>query len=84
MDRRRDDGCSTRRRPSSPRTESPARGVVDPTLDPADVYALVTAVSMTWSPASVLVAASRSDARADHDHRRALLAEAVRRMVAPP
>ncbi len=58
-----------------------ARGLADPTLDPRDVYALVTAVSMTWSPASVLVAASRDDDAAEHDHRGALLSEIVGRML---
>lgn len=57
-----------------------AAGRVDPALDPRDVYALVTAVSMTWSPASVLVAASRDDDAAEHDHRRALLSDIVGRM----
>lgn len=61
-----------------------AAGVVDPALHPRDVYALVTALSMTWSPASVLVAASPDDAEAAHAHRRTLLSEAVRRMLAPP
>jgi AcrR family transcriptional regulator len=60
-----------------------ASGHIDPALDPRDVYALVTAVSMTWSPASVLVAASREDGAAEHDRRRALLAEIVGRMFRP-
>ena len=60
-----------------------AAGLIDPDLDPRDVYALVTAVSMTWSPASVLHAASRDDDEAEHDHRRRLLAEMVGRMFRP-
>lgn len=60
------------------------RGLIDPGLDPADLYALVTAVSMTWSPASVLVAADPGEAAAEHEHRRELLAEVVRRIIAPP
>ena len=60
-----------------------ATGHIDPTLDPGDVYALVTAVSMTWSPASVLVAASRDDDAAEHDRRRRLLAEMAGRMFRP-
>jgi AcrR family transcriptional regulator len=55
-------------------------GHIDPALDPRDVYALVTAVSMTWSQASVLVAASRDEDAAEHDHRRGLLSEMVGRM----
>ena len=61
-------------------TAAQATGHIDPALDPSDVYALVTAVSMTWSPASVLVAASRDDAVAEHEHRRSLLADIVGRM----
>jgi hypothetical protein len=38
---------------------------------------------MTWSPASVLVAASRDDDPAEHDARRRLLAEVVTRMFRP-
>jgi AcrR family transcriptional regulator len=57
-----------------------ATGHIDPALDPRDVYALVTAVSMTWSPASVLVAASPDEDAAEHDHRRGLLSEMAGRM----
>ncbi len=60
--------------------DAQAAGIVDPSLDPGDVYALVTAVSMTWSPASVLVAAGRDDDAAEHAHRRELLATVVARM----
>ncbi len=60
-----------------------AAGVIDASLDPRDVYALVTAVSMTWSPASVLVAASRDDDEAEHARRRRLLADMVGRMFRP-
>jgi AcrR family transcriptional regulator len=64
-------------------TAAQADGHVDPALDPRDVYALVTAVSMTWSPASVLVAASADDDAAEHEARRALLADIVGRMFRP-
>ena len=40
-------------------SDAQAAGLIDSTIEPAEVYALVTAVSMIWSPASVLVAASR-------------------------
>lgn len=63
--------------------DAQTRGVVDPGLDPSDVFALVTAISMTWSPASVLVAGAPGDPAAEHEHRRELLAEVVRRIVAP-
>ncbi|UJA21217.1 TetR/AcrR family transcriptional regulator [Thermoleophilia bacterium SCSIO 60948] len=60
-----------------------ASGHVDASLDPGDVYALVTTLSMVWSPASVIVAASKSDPDPVHEHRRELLAEMARRMFAP-
>ncbi len=63
--------------------DAQARGVVEPSLDPADLFALVTAISMTWSPASVLVAASRDDPASEHDRRRRVLEETVRRLVTP-
>jgi AcrR family transcriptional regulator len=58
-------------------------GKVDPSLNPADVMAIVTAMSLTWSPASLFYAATTSDPEADHDRRRHALAEAVRRAVTP-
>ena len=60
-----------------------AAGLVEPALDPKDVYALVTAVSLTWSPASVLHAASSDEDESRHERRRQILAETVRRMFAP-
>jgi AcrR family transcriptional regulator len=57
-------------------------GLVDPGLDPQDVLALVTAMAMTWSPASALFAAARNDPAAEHARRRRALATAVRRSFA--
>lgn len=60
-----------------------AVGLVEPSLEPRDVLGLVTAVSLTWGPASVLHAASAADAESLHAHRRSVLAEMARRMFAP-
>lgn len=60
------------------------RGLIDAELDPLDVLSLVTAMSMSWSPASVLIAASRDDGKQDRERRRAALADSVRRAFAPP
>jgi AcrR family transcriptional regulator len=58
-------------------------GIVDPDLDPHDVYAMVIGLSLTWSPASPTVTAAAGDERRDHDRRRAALAVAVRRAFRP-
>lgn len=59
-----------------------AAGLIDGSLDPEDIYALVTAVSLTWSPASVLHTASAGEDESRHTRRREILAETVRRMFA--
>jgi AcrR family transcriptional regulator len=58
-------------------------GIIDPELDPHDVYAMVIGLSLTWSPASPTVTAAPDDARGDHDRRRAALSEAVGRAFRP-
>ena len=58
-------------------------GLVTDGMAPVDVLALVTAMSMTWSPASALIAAGPDDAEELHDRRRRALAEAVRRAFEP-
>lgn len=63
--------------------DAQARGVVEASFEPRDLYGVVIAVSMTWSPASTLVAASPDDPDDDHERRRGLLAEVVRRIVTP-
>ncbi|GAA4786041.1 TetR family transcriptional regulator [Actinomycetospora chlora] len=50
-----------------------AAGLVDPDLEPADVYSMVIALSMTWSPAATVVAAAPGDPAADHERRRRAL-----------
>jgi AcrR family transcriptional regulator len=59
------------------------RGLVDPSLPPAQLFALVIALSMTWSPVSTTVAASPEDDPAEHDARRRLIHLAVERLVTP-
>ncbi len=60
-----------------------AAGVIDPALPPREVYSLVIAMSMAWSPASVTTAAAVGDDEATHAARRAALAAAVRGAFAP-
>lgn len=59
--------------------EAQVAGVVDPGLDPHDVYAMVIGLSLTWSPASPTVAAGPADAPGEHDRRRAGLSAVVER-----
>jgi AcrR family transcriptional regulator len=51
--------------------------------NPYDLFALVLAMACTWSPASGFYAATAGDPAADHDRRRAMLRDSVRRAVAP-
>ncbi|MCZ9347905.1 TetR family transcriptional regulator [Streptomyces sp. TRM76130] len=49
--------------------------------DPFDVMAMVIAMSMAWSPVSNVFAATVGDPPEEHERRRALLRESVRRAV---
>ena len=60
-----------------------ADGVIDPGMDPADVYSLVISLSMTWSPAATVIAAAPDDDAAHHARRRDALRVAVRRAFRP-
>ena len=60
-----------------------AAGLVDPELEPGDVYSLVIALSMSWSPAATVVAATPGDPAADHERRRTALHAVARRAFAP-
>lgn len=53
-------------------------GDIDPSLDPVDVLSMLTAIALSWSPASLQVTASAREPRAAHERRRAALAAAVR------
>jgi AcrR family transcriptional regulator len=63
--------------------EAQAQGLVDAAFEPADVYSLVIAMSMTWSPAATVVAAAPGDPQRDHTRRREALARAVRGALTP-
>ncbi|MDD7940049.1 TetR family transcriptional regulator [Actinomycetospora lutea] len=60
-----------------------ADGLIDPELAPGDVYSLVIALSMTWSPAATVITAAPDDPAADHERRRTALAAVARRAFAP-
>lgn len=64
--------------------EAQRAGQIDPEPAPADVLAMVSTMALTWSPASLFHTATTADPRADHDRRRQLLAETVRRAFRPP
>ncbi|HET6859942.1 MAG TPA: TetR family transcriptional regulator [Streptomyces sp.] len=53
------------------------------TMDAAEILSLVTAMSMTWSPASAMIAATLKDPQADHDRRREALRASVARAFTP-
>lgn len=54
-------------------------GDVDPSLDPVDVLSMLTAIALSWSPASLQVTASAREPSVAHERRRTALAAAVRR-----
>jgi AcrR family transcriptional regulator len=60
--------------------EAQAAGQVVPG-DPFDVMALVISMSMAWSPVSNVYAASADEPEEDHQRRRELLRDTVRRAV---
>jgi len=62
--------------------EAQAAGHIRPG-DPADVLALVVSMASAWSPTSGAYAASAAEPAADHERRRALLRDFVRRAVTP-
>lgn len=48
-------------------------GSLDETLEPVDVLAMVTALALTWSPASTMIAASNKDPSHEQERRRRAL-----------
>ena len=56
-------------------------GRIDPALDPSEVYPLITAIAMTWSPVNVTYAASREDGEPEHARRRSIIAQTVSRAL---
>jgi AcrR family transcriptional regulator len=64
-------------------TDAQAKGIINPSIAPHEVLALVTAMSQAWSPASTIYAATKDEPKAEHDKRRKALALAVQRAFAP-
>ncbi|HZG06548.1 MAG TPA: TetR family transcriptional regulator [Streptomyces sp.] len=58
-------------------------GHIDPSLGPADVLSIVTAMALTWSPASLIHTATPDEPESEHESRRRALAETVRRAFTP-
>lgn len=58
-------------------------GLITADLEPSEVYSMVIAMSMTWSPASTTYTASTDEDPAVHERRRYALAETVRRAFTP-
>lgn len=56
-------------------------GRIDPALTPYEVFSVVTAIAMTWSPVNVTYAASRDDEESGHAHRRSVIREMVSRAL---
>jgi AcrR family transcriptional regulator len=54
-------------------------GVVNSSIEPQDVLALVTAMSLTWSSNSLFYVATQEDPSGEHERRRRALSEAVSR-----
>jgi AcrR family transcriptional regulator len=55
-----------------------ANGDIDTSIDPTDVLSMLTAMALSWSPASLQITASPREKRAVHERRRSGLATAVR------
>ncbi|WP_432836868.1 TetR family transcriptional regulator [Dactylosporangium sp. CA-092794] len=51
--------------------------------DPVDLMAMIIAMSCAWSPVSGIYTATPDEPEADHERRRALLRDCVRRAIAP-
>lgn len=58
-------------------------GLVTADLEPSEVYSMVIAISMTWSPASTTYTASSDEDPARHRRRRHVLSETVGRAFTP-
>lgn len=58
--------------------------LVDPALAPYEVFSLVVAIAMTWSPVNVTFAASLEDEESEHARRRAVIAQVVSSALVRP
>lgn len=61
--------------------DAQGEGLIDPEIKPSEVFSLVTAIAMTWSPVNVTYAASRDDEESEHARRRSVIAEVVSRSL---
>lgn len=59
------------------------QGLVVGGIRPDEVYALLIALAGAWSPVSATLAASPQEDEADHERRRGVLREVVRRALVP-
>ena len=59
-------------------------GLIDSALTPSEVFSLVIALAMTWSPVNVTFAASRDDEESEHVRHRDVIAEVVSRALVRP
>lgn len=64
-------------------TDAQSNGIIHPDLDPNDVHSLVIALSMTWSPLSMHIAATSTEDPRIHIRRKRALAQAVKFAFAP-
>jgi AcrR family transcriptional regulator len=63
--------------------DAQAKGIIDPGLPAPEVLAIVTAMSMTWSPASAMYTATAEESDDLHQQRKKALAVAVSRAFTP-
>lgn len=59
-------------------------GTLDDRVQALDILCMLTALALTWSPASPMVAASVDDHPAEHNRRRQALRDVVHRAFAAP
>jgi AcrR family transcriptional regulator len=72
------DGNDHNRHKTDAIREGQKSGSVDPALDADDILSIVTAMSMAWSPASALIAASAHEPGTVHARRKRALVATVR------
>ena len=72
------DGKDHNREKTDAIREGQRAGSIDPGLAPEDILSIVTAMSMAWSPASPLIAASANDPETVHTRRKSALVKTVR------
>ena len=63
--------------------QAQADGLIVGGIRPDEVYALLIALAGTWSPVSATFTASPADGDAEHDRRRGVLRQVVRRALVP-